>query len=58
MQKVYTISEVAEAFGVTRETVYRWVRKGHITAIQMGKRGKYMIPRESIDAMLRENKNQ
>lgn len=55
MQKVYTISEAAEMFGVTRETVYRWVRKGHIKAIQMGKRGKYMIPRESIDAML-ENK--
>ena len=33
-EKYYTAREFAEKRGVTRQTVYKWIRKGHLRAIE------------------------
>lgn len=53
MPRPYTLPEAADMLGVSRNTVYRWIRLGMIPVVQMGKRGKYLIPRESIDALVK-----
>jgi excisionase family DNA binding protein len=33
-----TVDDVAELLGVSRRTVYRWIKKGVLPAIQLGRR--------------------
>ena len=35
-EPVYTTEEVAKRYRVTNETVQRWVRKGRMTALNLG----------------------
>jgi len=46
-----TPEQVAELLNVTRETIYRKLRKGEIPAARVGK--VWRISRETIDRMLR-----
>jgi excisionase family DNA binding protein len=52
MTKLYTKSEVARMFRVSRMTVYRWVRLGILSGRRVGKRGDWRISQDDIDAML------
>jgi len=48
MDKTYTVKEVAELLKVNPNTVYRWIEKGHITGVKIGKR-KIFIPAVEIN---------
>jgi len=34
-EKMYTISEIAQIFRVSRKTVYEWVRKGKMPVVEV-----------------------
>ncbi len=45
-----TVQSVADEFGVTRQTVYEWIRLGKIKAVQVGGyKGALRIPQEEVD---------
>lgn len=48
----YSTSEVAELFGISRVTVYRWVKDGKIQAFGLGKNLK--IPLFEIKRLLQD----
>lgn len=39
--KVYTILEVAKIFGVTRRSVYSWLKEGKIKAFKVGREWRF-----------------
>lgn len=43
------IQDVSNYFGVTRDTVYRWIKAGQIDSIKIGR--IWFVPRESIERM-------
>ena len=45
--------EVAEYFGVTTTTVYRWCREGRIPCMKIGKH--WRVRREELMALLKES---
>ena len=47
----YTVAETAEQLGVSRATVYRWMRNGEIGAVRAG--GVTLIPGAELIAWLR-----
>lgn len=59
-KKWFTVSEVAEALGVTIPTAYRWVRENRIAAEDMAaenhRRPTYRISRDSLQAASRQIK--
>lgn len=51
--KTYTSSEAAKKLGVSRETLYQWLRAGRIPApqqITLGKKKQYLWTEEDIEA--------
>jgi excisionase family DNA binding protein len=46
--------EVAKILGVERNTVYWWIRKGRLPAVQVG--GTMRIMRKDIEAFVKEHK--
>lgn len=44
-----SINEVASRYGVCRETVRRWLLTGKLQGFRAGERGKWRIPRESVE---------
>ncbi len=44
--EVITTSELAGMLGVTRQTVFNWIKNGHLKANKVG--NSYAIPRASI----------
>lgn len=38
VEKFYTPEEIAEMFGVTKKTVYDWMREGRLPYIQVGEK--------------------
>lgn len=47
---MYTVTEVAKQFSVSRQTVLKWINKGKIKAVKVDK--VYRIPREQIDMLI------
>ena len=47
---MYTVSEVADKFAVSRQTVLKWIAKGKIKAIKVDK--VYRIPKEEINKII------
>ena len=43
-----TVDDVAEEFGVVRNSVYRWISAGRLTGIKVGNR-RYFKPKEVAD---------
>ena len=56
--KLLTVKEVAELFGRHEDTIRRWLREGHLKGIQIGKRGKYIIPQRNIEEFLNNSEPQ
>jgi excisionase family DNA binding protein len=51
-QEVLTPVEAAARLGVTRATVFQWMRRGSIRAYKMG--GRYYIPQTAMAALLKD----
>ena len=49
--KLLTTGEVAERLGVSTPTVWRWIQKGLIKAIQLPS-GQYRVPYEEVERIL------
>lgn len=47
MEKMYSLSQVAEIFSVTRQTVLNWVKSGHIHAVKVGR--KWFVRESEIE---------
>ncbi len=48
----YTESGAAEALGVNRITIWRWIKKGKLNIQRVG--GVVFIPKEEVDAIKRK----
>ena len=48
--KMYTVTEVAKMFSVSRQTVLKWINNGKINAVKVVK--VYRIPKEEIDRLI------
>jgi excisionase family DNA binding protein len=55
-QIVYTLSEVALLFSVSRETVRRWIRAGQLSASRAGR--EYKVSRSDLAAFYRNRGGQ
>ena len=55
LPKLYTTPEVMEIFGVTRLTVYRWIKSGKIEALKIGKDWRFF--ETAIERRKREREN-
>lgn len=51
-RRVYTVREVAEILGISRESVFALLRAGHLRSILIGKRGRRVTDIQ-LDAYLR-----
>ena len=47
---MYTVTEVAKMFSVSRQTVLKWINNGKIKAVKVVK--VYRIPKEEIDSLI------
>lgn len=47
---MYTVTEVANKFSVSRQTVLKWIKTGKIKAVKVVK--VYRIPNEEIERLL------
>ena len=47
---MYTVTEVAKLFSVSRQTVLKWINNGKIKAVKVVK--VYRIPKEEIDRLI------
>jgi excisionase family DNA binding protein len=54
--KFVSTDEVAEHFGVTKQTVRDWIKNGTLKAMQTVERGRYLIPREAFEFMVEQKK--
>ena len=43
----YTVHEVAEKLGITRQTVYKWIWNGDMKAVKLGAK-LYRVPVEEV----------
>jgi excisionase family DNA binding protein len=55
-ERLMTTTEIAAALHVTRQTVTRWIRDGHlhVISIKVGKRITYRVPEREFRRFLRE----
>ena len=54
-KQTYTVTEAAAIIGVRRETVHRWINKGHLTTITIGG-GFQRITEKEIKRVLGDDK--
>ena len=47
---MYTVTEVANKFSVSRQTVLKWIKAGKIKAVKVVK--VYRIPKEELECLL------
>lgn len=45
----YTCQDIADLYGVSVQTIWRWIHTGKLTAIRIG--GLYYIRQSDLDAM-------
>lgn len=50
--RYFTTSEAAEIINKSRDTIYRYIRDGHLEAVRLVERGDYMIPQSSLQDLL------
>ena len=47
---MYTVTEVANKFSVSKQTVLKWINSGKIKAVKVVK--VYRIPKDEIDGLI------
>jgi excisionase family DNA binding protein len=53
-ERLLTVKQVAEQFGVRRETVLRWIKDGRLCATMPGgTKVGYRIPVSAVDTLMR-----
>jgi len=52
MEKMLTAQEVAKYYGVSVESVWRWIREGRLSAVSLTKRS-YRIRQSDLEAFER-----
>jgi len=52
MDKLYTLEEVAKMLGLSRRTMYRWVRRGWISIVVLPN-GQIRVPSSEIEKLVR-----
>ena len=50
---MYTVKEVAKIFNVSRQTIIRWIRSGHLKAVRVVR--EYRITEEEIERLKNDN---
>src|SRR5688572_19330783 len=50
-QDYYTVQEAARALKVSRTTIWRWIKRGHLKAFRLSS-GTTRIKREDLEALL------
>lgn len=45
--ELLTVSQAAEAFGATSQTIRNWIRAGQVDAVRIGNR--FLIPRQEVE---------
>lgn len=50
MEQYFTVDQVAQMFGVTRVTVYEWMKSGRLAYVQVG--GRRRVTQSAIDAFI------
>lgn len=53
MKRLMTAEEVAEYMQVSKNTVWRWIRDGELTAISIASQ-RYRIREEDLEAFIKE----
>lgn len=54
--KMLTVTEVANMFSVSRQTVLKWINNGKINAVKVVK--VYRIPNEEIDRLIEKQRKE
>lgn len=49
----YDLRGAAQYLGVSHQTIWRWVRDGHLPADRVGIKGMYRIKGDDLDRMVR-----
>lgn len=57
-EKMKTVKEVAEAFRVSKRTIFRWINDGKIEAVKMGRTVRISNEEYSKMMQLKENKGE
>lgn len=58
MEKYLTPKEAAERLGVSRTTIHKWVREGHLHGVQRDEGRAIVIPESSLKGIYRtRNRN-
>ena len=53
-ERLLTVKQVAEQFGVRRETVLRWIKEGRLRGVMPGgTKAGYRVPVSEIERMVR-----
>lgn len=53
-ERLLTVKQVAEQFGVRTETVLRWIKSGRLHAVMPGgTKVGYRIPASAVDSLIR-----
>lgn len=50
----YTVEDLMQMLDASKNTIYKMIREGQFPAIQLGRRGKYRIPKKSFDAWINQ----
>ena len=53
-ERLWTITEVADFFQVSKRTVYRWMKAGHLPVLRLGP-GTTRIRQRDLDAFVEEH---
>lgn len=53
MKDFYSIKEFCNLLGISRSTCNRWIKSGKLKVIQADKNQRVIIPRESLEAMMK-----
>ena len=55
LERWYSMNEIAEYLGITRDTALTWIEKRGMPGVKVGRTWKFKI--SEVDAWMRSNKN-
>ncbi|MFC1563599.1 response regulator [candidate division KSB1 bacterium] len=55
MKEIFTIPEIAKLLDVSRHAVYKWVKKGYLTAFQPARNADWKVTRKELVRYIKDN---
>ena len=54
-REMYSVADIARRFGVSKRTVFNWIKAGYLEAINIssGRRPTYRIPGEAVERFIK-----